>query len=704
MNEEPCIQTPIIAESFSQTTSGVSPANSRWKPRVNGLLLIAVGVITYSNSFDVPFLFDDQNAIEDNTFIRALWPLDRAMSAPPQSTGAGRPILNLSLAINYHFNGLRVWGYHAVNLGIHIAVGLLLMGLIRRTLALRALRDRFGGASDELAFAATMLWLVHPLQTESVTYIVQRAESLAALFYVATLYAFLRGATGGRRAWFAFSFAACATGMATKETVVTAPLMVLLFDRFFVSGNLRCAISRRRIYYAGLAATWIVLAFIMSTGPRSQSAGFGDGLPTPWRYALAQFEVIVHYLKLIFYPSRLCLDYAWPVPESIGQVSGSMSLILFLVAVTVWGLWRRAAWAFCGCWFFLILSPTSSFVPIADAAFEHRVYLPLAGVTTLIVCGAYWLMVRRRSRESTKAGMPARRTPGVTSIAAWTTLVAVTLTLGWRTRLRNETYRSDVVIWSDVLEQRPQNARAEYNLAWAQFKRGEHDSVEAGLRRAIDIDPEYAAPRSLLAVLLSNLGRVDEAKSEARHAAELEPRNAEYQYNLGLILSRAGHDDEAAQAYQSAIHLRPDYADAWYNLGNLHIRANRIPDAVQNLTKAIELDPNSIGARFNLAGLLKQMGRDGDAERIIHEAMEIAKASAQSARAEGRLRDASEYQGKVVQIRPNDAGERLQWARDLAAMGNKDGALAQCAEAEKLGAEVSAKQLRIAIEAGRLGN
>ncbi|MBK8266833.1 MAG: hypothetical protein IPK83_00365 [Planctomycetes bacterium] len=180
-----------------------SPVPTRLKHCLYGVVLIGAGIVAYWNSFDVPFLFDDQNAIEDNTFIRALWPLDRAMSAPPQSTGAGRPILNLSLAVNYHFGGLWVWGYHAVNLGIHIAVGLLLMGLIRRTLALPALRDRFVGASNELAFSATLIWLVHPLQTESVTYIVQRAESLAALFYVATLYAFLRGATGGHRAWFA---------------------------------------------------------------------------------------------------------------------------------------------------------------------------------------------------------------------------------------------------------------------------------------------------------------------------------------------------------------------------------------------------------------------------------------------------------------------------------------------------------------------
>ncbi len=676
---------------------------ARRKPWVHGLLLLAAAIAAYANSFDVPFLFDDKSAIEDSPYIRSLWPLDRAMSALPQSTGAGRPILNLSLAINYHFGGLRVWGYHAVNLGIHIAVGWVLYGLIRRTLQLPSMRGRFGQASHDLAFAAALLWLVHPIQTESVTYIVQRAESIAALFYTLTIYAALRGSTGGGRGWLWVAILSSSLGMASKETLATAPLMVLFHDRFFNAGSFRAAFERRGKFYGGLAATWIILATIMATGPRSDTAGFGENLYSPWDYALGQFGVVLHYLKLIVYPARLCLDYAWPLPESIGDVAGAMAIILALLAASAWGFARRAAWAYCACWFFIILSPTSTIVPIADLAFEHRVYLPMAGLTTLLVCGVYGLV--RRSRPSTDARSGESSPLSTASslplnLAAWAVVLSTAGVLGWRTHARNETYRSELSIWSDTVEQRRENSRAVYNLAWAQFKRGDVEAAERGLRRAIEINPEYAAPRGVLAVLLSNAGRHEEGLVEAWRAAELEPKVAENLYNVGLILSRVGRDEEAAGAYRRAIELQPDYAGAYYNLGNIEIRAKRWPEAAAYFTRAIELDPLAIGARFNLAGIMAQSGRRDDANRLMAEALAIAREQAARARGEERLREALELQEKVVQIRPQDPGERLQLARDLADVGRSADAVAQCEEAIRLGAGDEARALRRAIESG----
>ncbi len=184
----------------------------------------------YSNSLSGEFVFDDIGAIKDNPTIRNLWPLGPVLSPPPGTTSGGRPLLNFSFALNYALGGLNVWGYHAVNLAIHLANALLLFGVLRRSFALPALREKFGGGAVGLSFAIALLWAVHPLQTESVTYIVQRAESLVALFYLLVLFCVIRGAGSARPAgWYAGAIAACLLGMSAKEVMVTAPAVVLLY-------------------------------------------------------------------------------------------------------------------------------------------------------------------------------------------------------------------------------------------------------------------------------------------------------------------------------------------------------------------------------------------------------------------------------------------------------------------------------------------
>ena len=160
------------------------------------MLIIAAGIWAYHNSFRGPFIFDDVPAIVENATIRHLWPPWQPLMPPRNisTTVQGRPIVNLSLAINYALNGFRVWGYHALNLATHIGAGLVLFGIARRTLRQPRLQQRFGEAAEMLALAIAILWVVHPLQTESVTYVVQRAESLMGLFYLLTLYGFIRGA------------------------------------------------------------------------------------------------------------------------------------------------------------------------------------------------------------------------------------------------------------------------------------------------------------------------------------------------------------------------------------------------------------------------------------------------------------------------------------------------------------------------------
>src|SRR5262245_31275448 len=225
--------------------------------RLIPILLIVAGVAAYQNSFGGAFFLDDHTAIRDNPHIGELWP-PWAWRPRGESTVAWRPIASLSLAVNYALGGRRVQGYHAFNLAIHVLAGLVLFGVVRRTLMGERLRERYGRQAPWLAMAIALIWLVHPLQTESVTYVVQRTELLMGLFFLLTLYCVIRADSSPHRmSWFLGAVLACALGMGSKEVMVVAPLVVLAYDRVFLSKSFSELFRARGAVYAGLAATWI---------------------------------------------------------------------------------------------------------------------------------------------------------------------------------------------------------------------------------------------------------------------------------------------------------------------------------------------------------------------------------------------------------------------------------------------------------------
>src|SRR5579859_6195074 len=264
-------------------------------PKFIVLAVVFAGFLAYSNSLSGPFVFDDLNSISENRTIRHLWPPWNAFS-PSHGTGStveGRPILNFTFAVNYALGGTMPRGYHAVNLVIHILAGLTLFGIARRTLLQPVVAKWFETEATPLALAIAVIWMVHPLATAAVTYVVQRAESLMGLFYLLTMYCAIRGAESEKKGpWYALSVTACLLGMATKEVMVYAPLMVLLYDRTFITGSFSQAWKQRRQLYVGLASTWAVLGYlVMTTGSHGGTASFGSGF-TWWQYALIQCRAI----------------------------------------------------------------------------------------------------------------------------------------------------------------------------------------------------------------------------------------------------------------------------------------------------------------------------------------------------------------------------------------------------------------------------
>jgi Tfp pilus assembly protein PilF len=492
--------------------------NESQRNGVAAIALVVATVLVYANSLSGAFVFDDIDSIVQNRNLHAL---ATVFSPPPVSTVCGRPILHATLALNHALGGTVAAGYHVVNILIHLLAGLVLFDLLRRTFHRAGMPVHVRDAAVGLAFTISLLWCVHPLQTGTVTYVVQRAESLMALFLLLTIYCVMRGAGSQRPAvWYAGSVAACALGMGTKESMVVAPALALLYDRIYLAGSWRSTLARRRVLYGCLGATWVLLGLAMASCPgRGGTVGFGLSIP-PLAYARTQLGVIVHYLRLVFWPEPLVLDYGWPIARSLGGVLSAGLILLALAALTVWGLRRAPRLAFLGAAFFILLSPTSSFVPVQDPIFEHRMYLPLA-----CVLGAVVLIVH---------GGLAGASAGPRRLAALAAAVAA-VALGIATIDRNRDYRTEVGIWRDTVAKRPQNARG-------------HDALGIALARAQDLEGAIA---------------------EHSEAIRLRPDWALPYYNRGISLLFSKRYEEAIEDFTASIRLRRD-ADAFNNRAVCH--------------------------------------------------------------------------------------------------------------------------------------
>ncbi len=566
-----------------------SPPARRW-PVALAAVLIGLGVLgAYHNSFTGALIFDDQPAILENPTIRQLWPVWKPLSPPNDQTVSGRPLTNLSLAVNYALSGTDVRSYHAFNLLIHVLGGLVLTGIVRRTLLRPILRERFGRDALPLALVVALLWSLHPLQTEAVTYVVQRVESLMGLFYLLTIYCFIRSVESPRPwGWRAGAVAACLFGMATKEVMVTAPAMVLLYDRTFVAGSFREAWRLRRWLYLAMAATWLLLVGLVASAgwDRNGTSGFDVGV-TPGAYWLTQFEAIARYLWLSVWPHPLVFEYGTFWVRHPVEVVPYALLVVPLAAATLVALWRRSVMGFLGAWFFAILAPTSVMPGRIQMIVEHRMYLPLAAVIALAVGGSVAHLGRR-------------------SLAAF---LALAVAAGWLTERRNEDYRSGVSLWLDTVAKRPGNARAHNCLGVVLFDGGRTPEAIQSYETALRLRPDYPEAHNNLGYALTKAGRIPEAIAELGIALRMEPDYAKAHTNLGNALLVAGRIPEAIKHYEAALRIAPDDPKPHYNLGNALLAAGRIPAAIEQYEVTLRIKPDDAEAHFNLGNALFQASR-----------------------------------------------------------------------------------------------
>jgi len=525
-------------------------------------LLLAAGFVAYHNALRGPFVLDDIRAIHQNETIRTLWPPWNILSPPVHSPVTGRPLVNLTLALNYAIGGLNATSYHVFNLAIHLLAAVVLFGIIRRTLGDRPPGARHRQEATGLATAGALLWVVHPLTTESVDYTIQRTELLMGLFFLLTLYCAIRGfEPPERRGWHGAALAAFVLGLGSKEVIVVAPAVVFVYDWLFDSSSLRDVLRRHWRLYAGFVAVLALYVLFVGTRLRGAFEGLSGRAVSPWHYALTQSRVIVHYLRLALWPYPLAADYdGWPIATSPGSVWPYLVVVLALVALTLWGLVRRRKLAFLGIWFFFILAPTSSFRPVTtEVAAERRMYLPLAAVVVLVVLGGYEALRRQGASRPVRFG----------------TTAALALTLALVTMRRNDDYRTILGFWSDAVAKRPDSPRARLWLGYYLYIQGRSAEALQQETEAVRLQPEMVEAQYSLGVVLANRGKLDDAIAHYRQAIRIKPGYVEAHYNLAIVLTRQGRKEEAAEHLETAVRLQPDFSPARRALAKIREGTNQ---------------------------------------------------------------------------------------------------------------------------------
>lgn len=588
-------------------------AHSVW-PKAAPLLILA-GLCAYANCYPKAFTFDDE-----------AWVVSQPLLDDPAGYMLemdGRPLLAVTNLAVHQLGRNNPLGHHILNVLVHLAATLTLYGVVRRALLSPRFGDRYVGRAPFLAFAVALLWMLHPLQVQCVTYIIQRGEAMAGLFYLLVLYAMQRadaaadtaGLTGSRFGWYALSVVSLVLGFGSKEILVTAPGAVILFDRIFLARSVREMVRRRWPFYLVFLLVWGGLTgwhLVRASGVKS-GLGFGMETVTPTQYALTESGVLLYYLKLSVWPRGLAIDYqGWPWAHTWAEAMPEVAIILGLLALTAVLLFWRPAVGFVCAWFFLILLPTSSFMPIVDAVFEHRMYLSLASPMIGVVFLGDWLLWVARLRCLRPAA-----------------LAAAAVALGVLTFLRNEEYRTAADVWEVAVGRMPDSVRARSNLAAGLIGGDRTDEAIPVLERALELSPtdptalqnlgaaheylgNYAAAAEyfrrltehyvdanywrLYAANLLVLGRWEEAADAYARGIELKSEQPDLHYGRAAALYALGRDAEAEAEAQAAAKVNPDWPEAVLGAARSVVVSERRrtnPDALRSAKTWAEL-----GRRF----------------------------------------------------------------------------------------------------------
>jgi Flp pilus assembly protein TadD len=621
------LMEPVDAQNRNRSAYRIDPESwSALATSIRILILVLATVLVYHHTLHGPFVFDDFHNVSENPHIRlARLSLPALIEAGIDSPNPRRVFAYISFALNWFIHADEVFGYHLVNLILHMATGILLYFFARTTLQ-RVPSHREKLPVEAIAFFAALIWIVHPIQTQAVTYIVQRMTVMAAFFYLCALLCYVKArlaeAPGPRAVFYGAAVVTGILAMGSKEIAVTLPFFVILYEWYFFR-NLDRTWLKKHIVYLLPALLLAASGVVWATGSHSFVMqflvnGYAQKGFTLSERLLTEFRIVVYYISLLAWPDprRLHLDYDFPLSRSMIDPPTTLLAVLLITGLLVLALVRadkNRLMSFGILWFLGNLVIESTVLPL-DLVYEHRLYLPSMFLAVLGVSAAYrWFQYRR-------------------AVAIGLCLVAVGFSL-WSFE-RNSYWRNAVALWEDNVAKTPQNARAynnlghvyynagnmpaaienfrtalalepdhpkaRYGLGLAMIHENRYDEAETHLLQAIEATPDNPAAYNALGALRLKQNRVEAAIEHLRTAVKLDPQNSAAHNNLGAALARQGHFTEAFEQYRIALKLNPEYAEAYNNVGMLLLRKGRDAEAADLFKKALQLDPQHDGARKNL--------------------------------------------------------------------------------------------------------
>ncbi|MDY6951424.1 MAG: tetratricopeptide repeat protein, partial [Thermodesulfobacteriota bacterium] len=696
---------------------------------------LILGFSLYSNSLDAPFVLDDEKRIKDNPHIRltSLSFQGLKKAAMNEESSRSRPVGNVTFALNYYFHQSRFRGYHVVNTLIHVINTILIYALATMTLTLLGYglknslsKKQYAGAGSGhpigqhtslnpsvIAFFAALLWLVNPLHIQSVTYIVQRQNSMATLFYLLSLLLYGQGRliqragpvgsapTKGEKAgrpskaqgaqpinmgkplpWVGFILFAGAAlcwilALGCKQTAASLPVLVLLYEWYFFQDLRGDWLKGKLTYLLGIMILFLLVAMVfMGRNPwKMITSGYdiypftmGERIQTEWR-------VVVYYVSLLLFPhpSRLNLDYDYAISRSLVEPVSTVFSFLLIAGAICLALYlakRDRFLSFSIFWFLGNLVIESSIIPLA-LIFEHRTYLPSIFLITVAV-----VVVFRYARFKWVA---------MTVLCLWTLVCAI-----W-TYERNEVWRDELSLWKDCVEKSPGLARPHNNLGLALAKQGKNEEAIDHYREALRIDPDSEKAHNNLGLALESQGKVEEAIRHYVEALDIRPDYFVAHNNLGSALGSRGRFDEAIKHYQEALRIQPLYAKAHNNLGNALASLGKLEEALKHYAQAFRIKPDSADAHNNMGNALASLGKLEEALSHYHEALRIEPDFADAHfnlgnvwKRQGRPEEAIAHFKEALRIQPDYAKAHNNLGTLLARQGKLEEAIAHFTEALRI--------------------
>lgn len=574
------------------------------------LIIICAGVAVYSNTFKAPFVFDDGMYIENDPIIRSFHYFAapgeaRELPAGPDFTPGvkqafkTRPVGFLTFALNYRFGGLNAAGFHLFNLLIHLLNAILVYFLLAITFRTRP--DEKGKTSGQaIAFFTALLFTVHPVQTQAVTYITQRFASLAAFFYLSSILLYKSSCDALKKdkkaLFYASSLFSAVLAMLTKEISFTLPLMIALYDLFFLEGPTGKRAKRLAPFFASMAIIPIRLA---SGGLQESMETLALSAGVSWRdYLFTELRVIVMYIRLLLFPAGQNIDYDFPVSHSLfeGRVFFSFLFLFGMALLAIYLFYRSKkdenkfhfrVISFGIFWFFITLSVESGLVPIGDFVFEHRLYLPSAGFLLALATAGFPLLDRMKKYRLLAFGMP----------------LSILLVFGAAAYERNGIWRDPIKLWEDTAHKSPAKFRPHNNLSVYYGKAGRYSEAIRESETALALAPDNSGIYLNLGGYYEKMGIYDKAAQEFTMAGKLQPGDYRAYEELGNIDEKEGRLENAVKEYQEALALAPANTEIHNDLGIAYAVLRDYRDAEKEFTTALNIDPGYNPARNNLEKL-----------------------------------------------------------------------------------------------------